>query len=61
MSHTWRTSRRKHHRSPPGMALGARPSQVVGAVVREAAWPVAIGILVGLAMLELGARNWKLL
>lgn len=31
------------------MALGARPDQMVGAIVRDAAWPVALGIAVGLA------------
>jgi putative ABC transport system permease protein len=31
------------------MALGARRSQVVGAMVRDAAWPVALGVAAGLA------------
>jgi putative ABC transport system permease protein len=31
------------------MALGARSHQMVGAVVRDAAWPVALGIALGLA------------
>ena len=31
------------------MALGARPGQVVGTVLRDAAWPVAIGTVAGLA------------
>jgi predicted permease len=30
------------------MALGARPGQMVGAIVRDAAWPVALGIAIGL-------------
>ena len=31
------------------VAFGARPAQVVGVMVRDAAWPVAIGLLTGLA------------
>jgi len=31
------------------VALGARPGQVVGAMVRDVAWPVALGLLAGLA------------
>jgi len=31
------------------MALGARPAQVVGAMVRDALWPVAFGLAAGLA------------
>ncbi|MGH8637293.1 MAG: FtsX-like permease family protein [Burkholderiales bacterium] len=31
------------------IALGARHRQVVGDIVRESAWPVAIGIVMGLA------------
>jgi putative ABC transport system permease protein len=31
------------------VALGARPGQVVGVMVRDAAWPVALGITAGLA------------
>jgi putative ABC transport system permease protein len=31
------------------MALGARAGQMVGAIVRDAAWPVALGIAIGLA------------
>jgi ABC-type antimicrobial peptide transport system permease subunit len=31
------------------MALGARADQVVGTVLRDAAWPVAIGTIAGLA------------
>lgn len=30
------------------MALGARPASAVGAIMRDAAWPVAIGLLAGL-------------
>jgi hypothetical protein len=30
------------------MALGARPGQMIGAIVRDAAWPVALGIAIGL-------------
>jgi predicted lysophospholipase L1 biosynthesis ABC-type transport system permease subunit len=30
------------------MAFGARPVQVVGTMIRDALWPVAIGIVVGL-------------
>jgi ABC-type antimicrobial peptide transport system permease subunit len=31
------------------MALGARPGRMVAAIVRDAAWPVALGIVLGLA------------
>ena len=31
------------------MALGARPGRMVGAIVADAAWPVALGIVLGLA------------
>lgn len=31
------------------VALGARPGQVVGAIVRDAVWPVAVGLVAGLA------------
>jgi ABC-type antimicrobial peptide transport system permease subunit len=31
------------------VAFGARPAQVVGVMVRDAAWPVAFGLLAGLA------------
>jgi putative ABC transport system permease protein len=31
------------------MALGARPARVVATIVRDAAWPVALGITIGLA------------
>ena len=31
------------------MALGARPGRMVGAIVGDAAWPVALGIAIGLA------------
>jgi len=31
------------------MALGARPGWMVGAIVRDAAWPVALGITIGVA------------
>jgi len=31
------------------MAFGARPLQVVGVMIRDAAWPVAIGLAAGLA------------
>jgi predicted lysophospholipase L1 biosynthesis ABC-type transport system permease subunit len=31
------------------MALGARPARMVGTIVRDAAWPVALGIAIGLA------------
>jgi hypothetical protein len=31
------------------MALGARPRRMVGAIVRDAVWPVALGIVIGLA------------
>jgi putative ABC transport system permease protein len=30
------------------MALGARPGRIVGAIVRDAAWPVGLGIAIGL-------------
>jgi hypothetical protein len=30
------------------MALGARPASAVGAIMRDAAWPVAIGLVIGL-------------
>ena len=38
------------------IALGARHSQVIGEIVREAAWPVAIGIVMGLAGAAVAAR-----
>jgi putative ABC transport system permease protein len=31
------------------VAFGARPAQVVGLMIRDAAWPVVIGLLTGLA------------
>jgi predicted permease len=31
------------------MALGARPGRMVAAIVRDAAWPVALGIMIGVA------------
>ena len=31
------------------MALGARPARVVATIVGDAAWPVALGITLGLA------------
>jgi putative ABC transport system permease protein len=31
------------------MALGARVGQVVGAIVLDAAWPVVLGLAIGLA------------
>jgi putative ABC transport system permease protein len=31
------------------VALGARPGQVVGAMIRDAVWPVALGLVAGLA------------
>jgi ABC-type antimicrobial peptide transport system permease subunit len=31
------------------MALGARPASAVGAIMRDAVWPVAIGLVTGLA------------
>ena len=31
------------------MALGARPGRMVGAIVGDAAWPVVLGIAIGLA------------
>jgi predicted permease len=31
------------------MAFGARPIQVVGVMIRDAVWPVALGLMVGLA------------
>jgi hypothetical protein len=38
------------------MAFGARPQQVVGAVVADAAWPVAIGTAAGLAGAFFGTK-----
>jgi putative ABC transport system permease protein len=38
------------------IALGARHRQVVGDIVRESAWPVAIGIALGLAGAAVAAR-----
>jgi predicted permease len=38
------------------IALGARHRQVVGHIVRESAWPVAIGIAMGLAGAAVAAR-----
>jgi ABC-type antimicrobial peptide transport system permease subunit len=31
------------------VAFGARPAQVIGVMVRDAAWPVGLGIVAGLA------------
>jgi ABC-type antimicrobial peptide transport system permease subunit len=31
------------------VAFGARPAQVVGVMIRDAAWPVGIGLVAGLA------------
>jgi len=31
------------------MALGARPASAVAAIMRDAAWPLAIGLLAGLS------------
>jgi ABC-type antimicrobial peptide transport system permease subunit len=31
------------------MAFGARPLQVVGVMIRDAVWPVAIGLVAGLS------------
>ena len=31
------------------VAMGARPIDVVGAIVRDEAWPVALGVVAGLA------------
>ena len=39
------------------IALGARHSQVIGEIVRESAWPVAIGIVMGLAGAAVAART----
>jgi putative ABC transport system permease protein len=38
------------------IALGARHRQVVGHIVRESAWPVAIGIAIGVAGAAVAAR-----
>jgi ABC-type antimicrobial peptide transport system permease subunit len=38
------------------MALGASRAHVLGLIVRQAAWPVAIGIVVGVAMAALATR-----
>ena len=38
------------------MALGASRAHVLGLIVRQAAWPVAIGIAVGVAMAALATR-----
>jgi predicted permease len=38
------------------MAFGARPTQVVQMMVRDAAWPVGIGTIVGLGGATLGTR-----
>ena len=38
------------------MALGARPHQVVGAVVADALWPLAIGIAAGVGIATLATR-----
>ena len=38
------------------VAFGARPAQVVGVMVRDALWPVAFGLVAGLAGAYYGAR-----
>jgi ABC-type antimicrobial peptide transport system permease subunit len=38
------------------MAFGARPQQIVNAIVRDAMWPVAGGIIVGLAGATMASR-----
>lgn len=38
------------------MALGARPARVVGTIVGDAAWPVALGITIGLAAAMAASR-----
>jgi predicted permease len=38
------------------MALGARPGRVVGTIVGDAAWPVALGITIGLAAAVAASR-----
>jgi putative ABC transport system permease protein len=38
------------------MAFGARPGQVVGTMVRDAAWPIAIGIAAGVGGAMLATR-----
>jgi putative ABC transport system permease protein len=38
------------------VALGARPADVVGAMVREAAWPIAFGVIIGLGAGALATR-----
>ena len=40
---------RRTHEVGVRMALGARPDQMVLAIVRDTAWPVALGIVLGLA------------
>jgi ABC-type antimicrobial peptide transport system permease subunit len=38
------------------LALGARASQIVGIVVRDAAWPMGVGVVVGLVGAALATR-----
>jgi putative ABC transport system permease protein len=38
------------------MAFGARPQQIIGAIVRDAMWPVAGGIVAGLAGATMASR-----
>jgi putative ABC transport system permease protein len=38
------------------MALGARPQQVVGAMLRDALWPALIGIVIGLGAASMATR-----
>lgn len=47
---------RRTHEIGIRMALGARGGQVVGATVRDALWPVAIGIVAGLVGAALATR-----